>query len=94
MTPMPAGSGSWSRRRWWGVVALVFAVQLALIFWLGETSPIRPHPAGPGFTLRLAGGAAAELLALRDPTLFVLPQPQAVPAPAWLKERREVVGLG
>lgn len=84
MTPVSAASRSWSRRRWWGVVALVFLVQLALIFWLGETSPIRPHQAAPGFTLRLAGGAAAELLALRDPTLFVLPQPQAVAAPAWL----------
>jgi len=85
MTPVSVASRSWSRRRWWGVFALVFLVQLALIFWLGETSPIRPRPATPGLTLRLAASAAAELLALRDPTLFVLPQPQAVPAPAWLK---------
>lgn len=85
MTPAPAASRSWTRRRWWGVAALVFLFQLALIFWLGETAPPTPHPAAPGLTLRLAGSAAAELLALRDPTLFVLPRPQVISTPAWFK---------
>jgi TonB family protein len=91
MTYVPVESWSWSRRHWWGVVALIFIVQLALIFWLGETSPIRPRPAAPAFTLRLAGDAANELLTLRDPTLFVLPRPEGHPAPAALKESPPVV---
>jgi len=72
----------WSRRRWWGMVAVVFIVQLGLIFWLGSTAPIRPRPAAPALTLRFAGTAAAELLALTDPTLFALPHQHnpAVPA--------------
>jgi TonB family protein len=78
-------SRPWSRRRWWGLVVLIFGGQLALIFWLGETSPIQPRPTGAGLTLRLAGSASADSLALRDPTLFVLPHPQALSAPAWLK---------
>lgn len=85
MTSAPVASRPWSRRRWWGLVALVFAVQLALIFWLGETSPIRPRLPAPAFTLRLAGIDSAELLALRDPTLFVLPRVQIPPALTWLK---------
>jgi len=91
MTCAPVESWSWSRRYWWGVVALTFIVQLALIFWLGETSPIHRRPAAPAFVLRLAGDATTELLALRDPTLFVLPHPGENPAPVWLKQSPPVV---
>ena len=76
MTSSSAESRLWSRRRWWGLVALVFGVQVGLVFWLGDTSPIRPQPAAPAFTLKLAGSASAELLALNDPTLFALPHRQ------------------
>ena len=91
MTFVSVESGRWSRRRWWGLVALVLGVQLGLIFWLGETSPIRPRPAASGLTLRLAGSASAELLALHDPTLFVLAHPQVLPAPAWVRTPRPEV---
>jgi TonB family protein len=70
-----------SRRRWWGLVALIFVVQLGLIFWLGDTVPIRPRPARPAFTFTLDGRASAELLALNDPTLFALPHPQGSAGP-------------
>src|ERR1039458_8660334 len=36
----------------------------------------RIQPAAPAFTLKLAGSASAELLALNDPTLFALPHRQ------------------
>jgi TonB family protein len=73
----------WSSRRWCGMVGLIFGVQLGLIFWLGSASPIRQQPAAPGFTFKLAGSASAELLALHDPTLFVLPHPRRASAPVW-----------
>jgi hypothetical protein len=63
------------------LVALIFVVQLGLIFWLGDTVPIRPRPAGPAFTLKLAGTNSDELLALNDPTLFALPHPQGSAGP-------------
>lgn len=85
MTPALVESRPWSRPHWWGMVGLIFGVQLVLIFWLGETSLIRPRPAAPGLTLKLAGSASAELLALHDPTLFVLPHKQEVLAPTWLR---------
>lgn len=85
MTSAPAESRPWSCRRWWGMVALVLIVQLALIFWLGDTPLIRRRAAAQTLTLRLAGSDSDELLALRDPTLFVLPHPERHSAPAWLK---------
>jgi len=88
MTSAPAESRRWSRRRWWGLVGLIFGVQLALIFWLGDTAPIRPRLAAPTLTLKLAGSTSAELLTLRDPTLFALPRQQRVPAPVWLTTLR------
>jgi len=78
----------WSPRRWWGMVALVFIVQLGLIFWLGSTVPIRPRPAAQDLTFRFAGTTAAELLALTDPTLFALPHQQNTAVPAWPKTPR------
>ena len=73
MNPALVESRPVSRRRWWGLVALIFSGQLGLIFWLGDTVPIRPRPAAPAFTFKLAGGASDELLAFNDPTLFALP---------------------
>ena len=82
MNSAPLESRPCSRRRWWGLVALIFFVQVSLIFLLGSSVPIRPRPAAPAFTLKLAGRASAELLALNDPTLFVLPHPLGSAGPA------------
>jgi hypothetical protein len=80
MTAVSVELQGWAWRRWWGLVALVFIVQLALIFWLGEVSLIHPRPQAPAFTLQLAGPMSPELLALRDPTRFVLPHAESFPA--------------
>jgi len=92
MSSAPVESRPWSSGRWWCLVALIFGVQLTLIFWLGETVPIRPRLPAPAFTFKLAGtnaaellalnGTNSELLALNDPTLFVLPHPQGSTGPA------------
>ncbi len=73
----------WVRRRWWGMVTLVFLVQLGLIYWLGSRTPIRPRLPAGGLTLRLAGPAPTELRTLNDPTLFVLPHPDGFSGSAW-----------
>ena len=88
MSSAPVESRPWSSGRWWGLVALIFGVQVSLIFWFGDTAPIRPRPAAPAFTFKLAGSAAADLLALNDPTLFVLPHRQGSAGPAGLKTPR------
>jgi TonB family protein len=76
--------GGWPRRRWWLTVLAVFAGQLGLIFLLSERAPIRPRPAAGAPTLRLAGPATAELLALEDPTLFTLPHRRSFAGRAWM----------
>ena len=84
MTAAPAEPRPWSLRRWWGLVALIFVVQLGLIFWLGNRNPIRPRPPARGANASsLPRTASAELLALDDPTLFTLPHPQGFSGPAW-----------
>jgi hypothetical protein len=88
MTPASAASQAWPRRRWWGLVVLVFVAQVLLIFLLGQTTPGPVRKAAPGLTLRLAGKGSAELLALRDPTLFVLPRPPGAARPAALRASR------
>jgi len=68
----PKRSEGWSRQRWLTMVALVFAAQVAIIFVLGEKKfpPARAVTNVPRFTL---ADSTNELIALDDPTLFVLP---------------------
>jgi hypothetical protein len=66
------------------MLALVFTVQLALIFWLGARGPLYAERPATVPTLRIAGPAFDELLALNDPTLFALPHQQGFAGPAWL----------
>ncbi len=77
-----SGSGSSSRR--WALIALVFVAQIGLIAALSDRKPVAPGPSAPEIKLRLAADSS-ELLALRDPTLFALPQPQGFAGAAWLK---------
>jgi len=74
----------WRRKLWWGAVALVFLAQIAVVFWLGDSqlAPVRP-PTTPS-TLRLAGPASAQLLALLDPTVLARPHPRGFSGPAWM----------
>jgi hypothetical protein len=82
--PSPEGRGAdwtaalkrsegWSRQRWLTLVALVFAAQVVLIFALGEKKFPTPRAVTnvPQFTL---ADTTNELIALDDPTLFVLPR--------------------
>jgi hypothetical protein len=84
MTSAPAEPQPWPLRRWGALIALIFGVQLGLIFWLSSAAPIRQAPAAAGLSLNLAGPDFAELRALNDPTLFALPHPQGFSGPVWL----------
>lgn len=81
-------SDSKSRRtqpRMWIAVGVVFGVQIAVLFWLGNPPPVQQlHPtAAPKFSLVTNGWN--ELLALQDPTLFILPHRNNFSGAAWLK---------
>jgi hypothetical protein len=76
---------AWAGRRWWGMVAAVFALQLGLIFWLGDRKPIQPRAPSPAPQVRMAASASEPLLAMTDPTLFALPHWQGFSGSAWLE---------
>jgi hypothetical protein len=84
MTVSLAGPSRWPTRRWWIGLAVVFAAQIAIIFWLGETSTVPPKKTHPAPALLLPKRTADESLALADPTLFALPHLQGFSGPAWL----------
>ena len=69
----------------WVAVALVFVAQVAVVFWVGNPPPLAPLevPAAP--VINLSGSGSEELLALQDPTLFVLPHRDNFSGDAWLK---------
>jgi len=82
-------SRPWSRQRWLGTIALIFWLQLCLIYALSDRTVPRVRPSTPpGPVLKLAAeksGPEQELLALLDPTLFALPHEQGFAGAAWLK---------
>jgi hypothetical protein len=72
------------RLKFWGGIGLVFAAQVAMLFWLGNPrAPQRP-PLPPAPVVRVLGDGSRELLALQDPTLFILPHRETFSGPAWL----------
>lgn len=84
MTSASVQPRPWPQRRWWIVVAFVFAVQLGLIFGLSDKKVPEARQPGSVPALQLMGGAAAEFLCLSDPTLFALPHRQGFSGLAWL----------
>ena len=86
-TPEP-GKG-WTRSRLITIIALVTAVQVILIFFFGEKKEAVPRAVLDVPTLKFADatGEQPELLALDNPTLFVLPSPEDFAAAAWLTNR-------
>jgi hypothetical protein len=68
----PPVNGPWTYGRWLTIIALVFAAHVVLLFIFGGRKQIVPRAVANVPTLRLADDSS-ELLALNDPTLFVLP---------------------
>lgn len=73
------------RLKMWLAVAVVFAAQVGLLFWLGNPPPIKHFqpPAVP--MIYTADRRSQDLLALYDPTLFILPNQDNFSGDAWLK---------
>lgn len=74
-------TGGWSRRRWATLLALVFVVQLAFLFALGDRQPVKPRGVQPV----MVRSSESPFAALQDPTLFALPNAHGVAGLTWLK---------
>jgi hypothetical protein len=90
MNPLALQSSGWSRRRLVCTSAVIFAVQVVLILWLGQRA--RRLPQRPAFrttiTLVPQGVPAEQFegrIALEEPALFALPSLNGFSGPAWLK---------
>jgi len=81
-TEMPAEK--WTRARWFALITLIFAAHIGLIFLSGEKKQIVPRAVTNVPILKLADNSG-ELLALDDPTLFVLPHQRDFASAVWLK---------
>lgn len=85
MSLPPDQSQSRKRGRLWVGVALVFILQLTLIFLLADRSSVKirsPHYAS---AMHLISARPQELLALEDPTWFVLPHERGFSGEGWMK---------
>jgi hypothetical protein len=87
MTASPAESRRRLPARFWGPVTLVFTLQVALVFWLSDHSPMTIQKPAAAPVVRLSGDVPEVLLALEDPTLFVLPHEQGFSGAAWMEIR-------
>jgi len=66
-------------------VALVFILQLTLIFLLTDRSSIKVQSPRPAAAMYLRSARPQELLALEDPTMFVLPHERGFSGEGWMK---------
>ncbi|HEX4343350.1 MAG TPA: energy transducer TonB [Verrucomicrobiae bacterium] len=75
----------WPRVGWWAGLVLVLALQFIFIFALGRRTEKPPRQRMPAPPLQLRATESGELLALRDPTLFILPHRESFSGHAWLQ---------
>jgi len=69
-----SSGGGWSLSHWLVLIALIFALHVALLYMFGARKEIVPRAVAGAPALRLADNSD-EFLALNDPTLFALPHP-------------------
>ncbi len=68
----------------WIAVAVVFAAQVGVAFWLGNPPPGKSSRPAAAMIIHVSGDASRELLALQDPTLFLLPHRDNFSGAAWI----------
>lgn len=69
-------------------IGIVFAVQVAVILWSSDRSQTLPRKPDPTPVFKFENARAPELVALENPTLFVLPNRQGFSGEGWMKAPR------
>jgi len=82
VAPPPRGA---SRIKLWFAVAIVFAAQVGLTFWVGNPPPPKHFQTSAVPVVYMADSESQDLLAITDPTLFILPHRDNFSGDAWLK---------
>jgi hypothetical protein len=73
------------RLKHWIAVGVVFGAQVLFAFWLGNPPPPKTVNLPPVPIVHLVAAGDAVLLALQDPTLFILPHRDNFSGDAWMK---------
>ena len=89
MNTAPYPENAWGRKGWIVSVLLIFAGQIALVFWLSDRAIEVPALAEPPIRVRIGtiqspGQAEAADLKMGDPTLFALVTEEGFSKRAWL----------
>ena len=79
----PSGGWSWTRNRWFTLIALIFTAHVLLLFVFDGRKQIVPRVVTNVPTLKLADNSS-EWLALNNPTLFALPHQKDFASAIWL----------
>jgi hypothetical protein len=66
-------------------IGLIFAAQVGILFWLGNPPPRKTSPVPQVPVIHIGDRGLQELLAVQDPTLFILPHRDNFSGEAWLK---------
>jgi len=83
MTAVPDNAREWTSTKWTLMLLGVMALQVGLIFALGERKSPKPRVADVMRTLQLTG-MRSEIQELHDPTLFTRPHARDFSAHRWL----------
>jgi hypothetical protein len=73
------------RLKFWLAIGIVFAAQLGLVFWLGNPPPVKHFQPASVPVIYIPDSRYRDLLAISDPTLFILPHLDNFSGDAWLK---------
>lgn len=87
----PSPDAGWSRRKWFTLLLLAIGAHVALVFLLGTNKTPAPRTAANAPQFYLISGNA-EIVALTDPTLFVVPHGAADFIPARWGTAPDVAG--
>lgn len=84
MNPPVTGPQLWTRRRLWTTATVLTLVQIGLIYWTSDWTPVHPRTSNAQPTVQFAALARSELLALTDPTIFSRAHSEGFSGAAWM----------
>ncbi len=83
MTPASVETEIWPRRKWWAAIILAFGLQVGLVLWLGDRSPVITQSLGSAPSIFLTESAPTRLPTLTDPLLFSPANPHGFSGQVW-----------
>jgi len=84
MTPASVEAEIWPRKRWWAAVVLALGLQIGLVLWLADRSPITARSPTDAPVVFPAESPLTRLPTLADPLLFSPANPHSFSGAVWM----------